>query len=233
MRGKYVEADAHAAKINRLICDYRKTRLSHLSEADPKELWEAVRAASTKSVVNGNFSGPNLVNNHFATIATDHLYNPQDVLQYYAVLQDVNQDFHPLFEYEIALLLNKVRHSSSGLDDLSYWLFQKCSFELAGIVTSILNMSFSSGTVPSQWLTAVVTPVPKKPNPTELSDYRPVSVTPIMSRLQTGREDFCPTVVEASLAIGIAQGSVCCSPYWQYLLCHGRLYSSFHSYVGK
>ena len=84
-QGKDVEADALAAKINRLICDYRKTRLSHLSEAGPKELWEAVRATSTKSVVNGNLSDPNLVNNHFAAIATDHLYNLQDVLQYYAV----------------------------------------------------------------------------------------------------------------------------------------------------
>jgi len=41
-QGKDVEADALAAKINRLISDYRKTRLSHLSEAGPKELWEAV-----------------------------------------------------------------------------------------------------------------------------------------------------------------------------------------------
>ena len=105
-----------------------------------------------------------MVNNPFAAIATDQLYNPQDMLQYYAVLQDVNQDFHPLFEYEIAQLLNKVRHTSSGLDDLPYWLFQKCSFELAGTVTSILNKSFS--TVPSQWLTAVVTRVSKKSNPT-------------------------------------------------------------------
>jgi len=32
--------------------------------------------------------------------------------------------------------------------------------------------------------------------------------------VQTGREDFCPTMVEASLANGIAQGSVCFSPYW-------------------
>jgi len=86
-----VEADALAAKINRLICDYRKTRLSHLCEAGPKELLEAVRATS-KSVVNGNLSDPNLVNNHFAAIATDHLYNVQDVLQYYSV--PVNQDFH-------------------------------------------------------------------------------------------------------------------------------------------
>ena len=66
-----MEADALAAKINHLICDYRKTRLSHLSEAGPKELQEAVRATSTKSVVNGHLSDPNLVNNHFAAIATN------------------------------------------------------------------------------------------------------------------------------------------------------------------
>jgi len=73
-QGKDVKADALAAKINRLICDYRKTRLSRLSEAGPKELWEAVRATSTKSVVNGNLSDPNLVNKHFAAIATDHCW---------------------------------------------------------------------------------------------------------------------------------------------------------------
>ena len=93
-QGKDVEADALAAKINRLICDCQKTRLSRLSEAGPKELWEAVRATSIKSVVNVNLSDPNLVNNHFAAIATDRLYNLQDVLQYYAV--PVNQDFHPV-----------------------------------------------------------------------------------------------------------------------------------------
>ena len=80
--------------------------------------------------------------------------------------------------------MSKVHHTSSGLDDLQYWLFQKCSFELAGVVTSILNKSFSTGTVPSHWLTAVVTPVPKKFSPTELSDYRPISVTPILSDWQ-------------------------------------------------
>ena len=89
-----------------------------------------------------------------------------------------------------------------------YWLFQKCSFELAGTVTSILNKSFSTGTVPHQWLTAVVTPVPKKSNPTELSDYRPCHPY----NVQTGREDFCPTMFEASLANGIARRSVSFSP---------------------
>ena len=73
--------------------------------------------------------------------------------------------------------------SPSMLLNLPLSRFSFLLFELAGIVTSILNKSFSTGTVPSQWLTAVVTPVPKKSSPTELSDYRPISVTPILSRL--------------------------------------------------
>ena len=87
--------------------------------------WEAVRATSTKSVVNGNLSDPNLVNNHFAVIATDHLYNPRDVLQYYAVQQDVNQDFHPLFEYETAQLLSEVRHTSFGFNQSCFLEWSK------------------------------------------------------------------------------------------------------------
>jgi len=43
--------------------------------------------------------------------------------------------------------------------------------ELASIITSILNRSFSTGTVPSQRLAAVVTPVAKKSSPTQLSEY--------------------------------------------------------------
>ena len=34
-----------------------------------------------------------------------------------------------------------------------------------------------------QWLSAVVTPVPKLPNPVSLFDFRPISVTPILSRV--------------------------------------------------
>ena len=49
---------------------------------------------------------------------TNHLHNPQDMLQYCAVQQDVNQDLRPLFEYETAQLLSKVCHTSSGSDGL-------------------------------------------------------------------------------------------------------------------
>jgi len=40
---------------------------------------------------------------------------------------------------------------------------RNCSYEIAEIITHILNLSFSSAVVPSS---AVVTPVPKVPKPT-------------------------------------------------------------------
>ena len=58
-----------------------------------------------------------------------------------------------------------------------------CSYELAGIIAFIINYTFRSGTVPSNWLTAIVTPVPKVSIPQHISDFRPISVTPILSRI--------------------------------------------------
>ena len=100
---------------------------------------------------------------------------------------------------------------------ITYWLFQKCSCELAGIVTSILNKSISTGTVPSQWLTAVVTPVPKKFSPSELSDYRPISVTPLLPRL--AEKIFVQQWLRPSLPMELLKdqyafnptGSTCCA----------------------
>jgi hypothetical protein len=55
---------------------------------------------------------------------------------------------------------------------------------LSTVVKLVKNIvcTLRSGTVPSQWLTAVITPVPKISAPSTLSDFRPISVTPILCR---------------------------------------------------
>ena len=56
-------------------------------------------------------------------------------------------------------------------------------FELAEIVAHIFNCSFSTGCVPAQWLSAVITPVPKNHSPVSIVDFRSILVTPILSRI--------------------------------------------------
>lgn len=57
------------------------------------------------------------------------------------------------------------------------------SYELGGIIAFIMNSTFQTGVLHSNQLTAIVTPVPRITIPQELSDFRSISVTPIISRL--------------------------------------------------
>ena len=64
------------------------------------------------------------------------------------------------------------------------WLLRSSVFIWIGwYVAHIVNCSVIGGTVPSYWLNALVTPAPKVPKPTDFSDFRPISVTPLISRL--------------------------------------------------
>ena len=76
-------------------------------------------------------------------------------------------------------MLSMIKLSASGCDDISAWLLRQCSYELADIMAHIVNCSAVSVTVPSYWLNALVTPVPKVPKPTGFL----ISATPLMSRL--------------------------------------------------
>jgi len=48
-------------------------------------------------------------------------------------------------------------------------------------MAQLFNQSIAEGVVPTQWKTAFITPVPKVPKPSLTSNYRPISITPILS----------------------------------------------------
>ena len=89
---------------------------------------------------------------------------------------DISDVTHPLTSIEVERMLSRIKLSASGCDDIPAWLLRRCSYELADIVAHIVNCSVISGTVPSYWLNALVTPVPKVPKLTGFSDFRPISV---------------------------------------------------------
>ena len=93
----------------------------------------------------------------------------------------VSGDFQSLYPYEIEPLLCRVAKTVPGRDNIPHWIFSYCSYEFADVVAHIYNLSLGNGVVPHQWLTAISTPVPKIPNPGTLSDFRSISVMPILS----------------------------------------------------
>jgi len=54
---------------------------------------------------------------------------------------------------------------------------------MAKPIADLFNISIGRSFVPRQWKTSVITPVNKISHPTCCSDFRPISLTPVLSRL--------------------------------------------------
>ena len=50
-------------------------------------------------------------------------------------------------------------------------------------MTDIINNCMNTSTVPSEWKTSRIYPIPKVKNPQSISDYRPISILQILSKV--------------------------------------------------
>ncbi|XP_051251058.1 uncharacterized protein LOC127360648 [Dicentrarchus labrax] len=66
---------------------------------------------------------------------------------------------------------------AAGPDGISPRLLKACALELRLPLQHIFNLSLEQGRVPRQWKTFCIIPIPKKPHPGELNDFRPVALT--------------------------------------------------------
>jgi len=179
------EANVLAERINHLIGQYQSNSLARLTDATPQQLWAAVRPMRSKGVdfLGGLLKNADSANKYFASIATNISYSIDNVLKYKAPDISLHLVEEYISCYEVERLLRLQKNTSPGCDLLPNWLMRSCSFELASLVAHIYNCSIHSGIVPISWHTAIVTPVPKVSALASLNDYRPISVTPILSRI--------------------------------------------------
>ncbi len=86
---------------------------------------------------------------------------------------------------EISSLIKECPSKSSSRDPISTSLLKKFADVLAIPITSIVNLSLSSGVFPEEMKLAFVTPLLKKPNlcVDDPNNYRPVSLLSFLSKL--------------------------------------------------
>ena len=72
---------------------------------------------------------------------------------------------------------------ATGPDSISLLVLSKCASQLAFPLSRLYNLSLTSGNFPSLWKFANVTPVHKKDAKCELTNYRPISILPVMSKV--------------------------------------------------
>ncbi|KAK1806307.1 hypothetical protein P4O66_000186 [Electrophorus voltai] len=65
---------------------------------------------------------------------------------------------------------------------VSAGILKACADQLAPVFTDIFNLSLTLGTVLSSFKRSTIVPVPKKPRPSDLNDYRPVALTSVVMK---------------------------------------------------
>ena len=85
-----------------------------------------------------------------------------------------------VFKKLIALNPNK----AEGPDGIPNWILKESADSLATAVTDIINTSYKERRLPSSWKFANIIPIPKaKPVRNINKDLRPISLTPIVSKI--------------------------------------------------
>ena len=145
-------------------------------------MWAKVRQltgrSKNRSSANSVLSA-NELNNHYAAISTDADYQAP------GIKSTVNTDQVTTYvtEWRIFRILDGLQKTATGLDGIPAWFLKiGAPFFFAAIMDAV-NLSLATGVVPSQWKTACILPVPKVAAPSSPPDYRPISITPILSRL--------------------------------------------------
>ena len=126
-----------------------------------------------------------MLNNYFTSVFTvENLSNIPKVNSYVdfsdsEVLRDLNIEEIEVEEKLIKLNVNK----SQRPDEINSELIYEISKELTKPLTALFNKYIKTGIIPQDWRDASVAPLHKKGSKNKAENYRPVSLTSIMSKI--------------------------------------------------
>ena len=95
-----------------------------------------------------------------------------------------NFSFQPVHPDEVLNIVKKLKNSkSTGLDYIDTASIKLIIKDILPALTHIINLSLGSLVYPSTWKRAKVIPLLKKGDPLDPSNYRPVALLPILSKI--------------------------------------------------
>jgi hypothetical protein len=80
-------------------------------------------------------------------------------------------------------VLDTLRPTATGLDNIPAWFLRIGAPFFNAPLADLMNLSLSSSVVAQQWKLATILPIPKISTPLVPSDYRPISITSVLSRI--------------------------------------------------
>ena len=167
--------------------------VSNSNRANPKRLWSFIKSKRVDNcgvpalklndqIHYDSYSKSNILNNYFHSVfTTDNLTNTP--------IADNNNPYPDITEMHVTLngvykLLKELKqHKAPGPDLILNRLLKETAEDIAPTLTLLFQASIKQSKVPSEWKHAHLSPIFKKGDRSLPSNYRPISLTRVCSKL--------------------------------------------------
>ena len=145
-------------------------------------MWNTVnklRGKATHSTTNcSNNLDADSLNKYFASMSTTTTY-----IEPLLKSTVINHPQHHLNSRTIYHLVTKHCPTGTGSDGLPQWYHQLIAPAISTPLSIIFNNCINNSFFPPQWKSSIIHPIPKTKHPSSPNEFRPISITPILSRL--------------------------------------------------
>ena len=229
LKDRTLENEAKFRKYrNVLRLTIRQSKKRHYSEQfqkhsnNPRLLWSTLREVThtSKNVsrlpsqfdVNGTLSDNehnigNEFNNYFSLVGTnlDNALGPSNVdpLSYLneIITPPVTMTFSPVTPIYIVKVVNDLKETTAGIDGISAKLLKLLIPSIHLELSHLVNLCFRKGIFPCVLKQALITPIYKSGSRTSFSNYRPISVLPVFSKI-------IETIMNVQLVAFLAENNI-------------------------
>ena len=189
-------------KIKNMIRDSKRKHFNSMIEnnSDTAQIWRALNAFTkgrncSSATIPADLT-PDLFNNHFLSIAeslkstnntdVDQYTCPQELKQFCdeRISRETVFKLPPITVFEVMKYITQLPNKkSSGADEISNYILKLSLPYIIDTLTYIFNLCLTKNTFPADFKKAKVIPLPKSKLSSDPSNYRPISLLSVLSKV--------------------------------------------------
>ena len=183
-------------RIKNVIKQKARFYINNLCEnlaTDPKKFWSLLKTKTKKNSLPqilrdaaGNDANTDIEKAELFKVYFHSTFNFQDNLPYppLDIFTDPGLALVQVTPQEVSNELKSLNvNKAIGPDGIPTAVLKECHTEISHSLSTIFNLSLLTGTVPKAWKEANIVPIYKKGNPNLVTNYRPVSLLPVISKI--------------------------------------------------
>lgn len=174
-----------------------------LKNADAKGYWQFIKRKLNKTInnpsnkidhinINGiKYTAENNIaqyfNEFFCTVGSKMLGNIKEPSKTYELPKE-NRNINSMVLFgtntmEVSRIIKKLKNKAAGYDGITAKTLKMLVDDISEPLTHVINLCFSQGIVPADLKIAVVIPIHKSGDKSNLNNYRPISLLSVFSKI--------------------------------------------------